>query len=94
MKSLGNICFALSAAAAFAAGTFWVISTRVEVKHSGEGGIGPGWDGYMVVLNADGSPIELIGSYRKQAIWNRRAAWAAAVAALFQAIGTAIQSVS
>ena len=79
-----------SALFAFAAAIFWLISTLVEEKADPSRGIGPGLDGYLVVLNADGKPIHFLKSYQKQSLWSRRAAWAASLAAVFQGIAAAL----
>jgi hypothetical protein len=63
------------------AALFWCMSAFSEVPASGKGGIGPGFDGYLVGLNGQGKPIDLIPSMQRQFRWNGRAALCAAAAA-------------
>lgn len=73
-----------SAVFAVLSGVFWVCSARAETKAPPGSAPGSGWGGYMVGLNARGEPVDLVSSLHSQWRWNSRAAWSAALAALFQ----------
>lgn len=88
MKTAAWVASLASAFFAICAAVSWVISTKVETKAIGTGGIGPGLDGYLVVKNVKGEPIHFIPTFQQQSLWSSRAAWAAALAALCQAVGS------
>lgn len=70
-------------AALFAAG-LWIVACRAEVPAPPQtSGVGSLLDAYLISLNPKGERIDLIGTTKKQARWNSRAALAAAITAGF-----------
>lgn len=74
-------CNFASAAFAFVAVVLWYRSATVQVPHEDKPGT-DGWHSAAIVV--DGS--NFINTAISQALWSKRAAYAAALAALFQGV--------
>ena len=80
---------ALSAAAAFLAAILWFRSTRDEIPVDPE-------DQEMTLISEKrgGRKIDILKTAERQTWWNKWAALAAGVAALFQAVALAVSIIS
>lgn len=89
MLTLINVA---SAAFAVFAAIAWIKSAYVTVVYDGKPAVrspGPALPNPALLydVNKNGQQIDLIPTLKKQSLWNSRAAWLAAVAALLQASG-------
>ena len=81
LQIAGSVSNALAALFAFAAAVLWYISAKIRVPlASGDTG-----NPEMIV---DG--FAFVATAKAQTVWSRRAAFAAALAAMFQALGLAL----
>jgi hypothetical protein len=74
----------LSAVCGLASASLWVVASRVEIPAPKESaGVGALLGGYLIGRNSKGERIDLIETPKQQAMWNSRAAVAAAVTSGF-----------
>jgi hypothetical protein len=80
----------LAALTSVTAAALWITSTTVSVLSPDTKGWGALVGGMVVVPGISGERLDLVGTLRKQWLWNRRAASATAVAAVLTAIALLI----
>ncbi|GJE53204.1 hypothetical protein GOFOIKOB_6280 [Methylobacterium tardum] len=84
--TLKDTCTYIAAAAGLASGVLWVVASRVGVENPRDPPVeGPTADGAITVRSGR-HHLLLSPTLRLQSIWNSRAAIAAAVAAIAQAV--------
>lgn len=76
----------LSAAFAILAAVAWITSTIVFVPAPPGVGLGAVLGGNIYDKDRWGRPYDVVETLKKQSRWNQYAAWAAAAAAVFQAL--------
>ena len=84
---IAAVCNYTSAASALAAAVLWYRSATVRIPHEDKPGP-DGWHPAAIVVDES----DFIKTAMSQALWSKRAAYAAALAALFQGVALLVAS--
>jgi hypothetical protein len=90
MKSFKIVVNVISAIAAIVAAFLWYKASVVTIKPAAEVTDGSWQDFQITDEGSNNEPYDVIKTGKEQAKWNKYAAIAASVAAIFQAIGLLI----